>query len=102
MFIEFKKGVKGYKIWDPKDKIFILSRDMTFDEASMMKPVDSQQVESKKTEGISRHLESDATSPSLERSISFKIIPMVTQGGDHVADQNTDDDEVQGQAMGVF
>jgi len=37
VLVEFKKGVKGYKIWDPKDKKFILSRDVTFDEASMLK-----------------------------------------------------------------
>jgi len=42
VFIGFKKGVKGYKIWDSKDKKFVLSRDVTFDEASMMKPTNSQ------------------------------------------------------------
>ena len=36
----FKRYVKGYKIWDPKDKKTILSMDVTFDEASMMKPTD--------------------------------------------------------------
>ena len=41
VFEGFKKGVKGYKIWDQKDKKFILSRDVTFDEASMMKPMNS-------------------------------------------------------------
>ena len=45
-------------------------------------------------------MESDATSPSLERSISLKIIPMVRHGSDHVAEQDADDDEIQGQAMG--
>jgi len=45
-------------------------------------------------------VESDATSPSLERSVSLEIIPTVTQGSDHVADQDTDDDEDQGRAMG--
>jgi len=45
-------------------------------------------------------VESDATSPSLERSVSLEIISTVTQGSDHVANQDTDDDEDQGQAMG--
>jgi len=45
-------------------------------------------------------VERDATSPSLERSVSLGIIPTVTQGSDHVADQDTDDDEDQGQTMG--
>jgi len=109
--VGFKRGVKGYKIWDPKDKKFILSKDVTFDEASMLKPtisqkVDiektkgiSQQAEIEKTKGISQQVESDATSPSLERLVSLEIIPMVTQDSDHVADQDTDVDEDQGQAM---
>jgi len=62
-----------------------------------MKPGDPQQVEGKKTEGISQQVESAATSPSLERSVSFEIIPMVTQGDGHIADQDVDDD--QGHAM---
>jgi len=41
VFLGFKRGVKGYKIRDPKDKKTILSRDVTFDETSMMKPADS-------------------------------------------------------------
>ena len=36
-------------------------------------------------------MESDATSPSLDRSISLEIIPAVTQSGDHVADQDVND-----------
>jgi len=53
VFVGFKKSVKGYKIWDPKDKKFVLSRDITFDETSIMKPTNSQHVESETTKGIS-------------------------------------------------
>ena len=74
-----KKSIKGYKIWDPREKKFILSRDVTFDEASMMKPTNSQQVESETTDMISQHAKSDVTSPSLERSVSFEVIPSVTR-----------------------
>jgi len=75
VFVGFKRGVKGYKIWDPKDKRFFLSKDVTFDEASMLKPTISQQVEIEKTKGVSQQVESDATSPSLKRSVSLEIIP---------------------------
>jgi len=66
----------------------------------MMKPTISQQVEIEKTKGVSQQVESDVTSPYLERSVSLEIIPTVTQGSDHVADQDTDDDEDQGHDMG--
>jgi len=42
VFVGFKKDVKGYKIWDPKNEKFIVSRDVTFDEPSMMKPANSK------------------------------------------------------------
>jgi len=45
-------------------------------------------------------VESDATSPSLERSVSLEIIAKVTQGSDQVTEQDVDDDEDQGQVMG--
>ena len=100
VFVGFKKGVKGYKILDLKDKKFILSRAVTFDEASMMKPKNSQQVKSQTTDMISQQVESDATLPSLERSISFEIIPAVTQSGDHEVDQDVAAaDEDQGHVM---
>ena len=100
MFVGFKRGIKGYKIWDPKDKKFVLSRDVTFDEASMLKSIISQQVETERTKEVSQQVESDATSPSLERLVSLEIIPKVTQGSDQVAEQDADDDEDQGHIMG--
>ena len=54
VFVGFKKGVKGYKIWNPKDRKFILSINVTFDEASMVKPTNSKQVESQTANRISR------------------------------------------------
>ena len=45
-------------------------------------------------------MESDATSPSLERSESLEIIPKVTHGSDQVAELDADDDEDQEQVMG--
>ena len=90
MFVGFKKGGKGYKIWDLKNKKIILSMDVTFDETPMVEPTDSQQVESEKTSKISVQVESDATPPPLDRTVSFEITPDVTPGGDHIADENAD------------
>ena len=73
VLVGFKKEVKGYKIWDHKDKKFVLSRDVMFDKASMLKFTISQQVEIEKTKGILQQVESNATSPSPKRLVSLEI-----------------------------
>jgi len=47
LFLGFKRGVKCYKLWDSEDWKIVLSRDVTFDEYSMMKTLSSQEVEIK-------------------------------------------------------
>ena len=96
VFVGFKRGIKGFKIWDPTDNKFILSRDVTFDEASLMKPMVSQQVETSKTKELSQQVEIDANPPSLEESASVRIIPGVTQGSNR-ADEESAEDVEQGQ-----
>ena len=79
VFLEFKRGVKGYKLWDSDDMKIILSRDVIFDESSMMKSLSSQQVESSQVKGISQRVENDAFSLSPDSSISFRVPSIVTQ-----------------------
>ena len=101
MFVGFKKGIKGFKIWDPTDRKFLLSRDVTFDEAFMLKPKVSQQVETSKTKDVSQQVENDANPLSLESSASVRIIPRVTQGNDQAYDEvDADEEEGQEQVMG--
>lgn len=38
VFVGFKDGVKGYRIWSPSKKRVILSRNVVFDENSMFNP----------------------------------------------------------------
>ena len=45
--------MKGYKLSDSEDWKIVLSRDVTFDESSMLKTSNSQQVKSGQTKGIS-------------------------------------------------
>ncbi|KAL0301598.1 UNVERIFIED_CONTAM: hypothetical protein Sradi_6436600 [Sesamum radiatum] len=35
IFLGYKKGVKGYKVWDPAARKMVISRDAVFDEQSM-------------------------------------------------------------------
>ena len=37
IFLGYEKGVKGYKLWNPETKKLVISRDVVFDEASMVK-----------------------------------------------------------------
>jgi len=74
---------------------FIFSRDVTFDEASMLKPTISRQVEIIKTKEVLQQVENDANSPSIESSVSLRIMPKVTQGNNQVAEVDADDDEDQ-------
>ena len=52
IFMGFKFGVKDYKLWDLEDKKFMYSRDVTFDEASMLNASSSEQVENKTNESL--------------------------------------------------
>ncbi|CAL9030129.1 unnamed protein product [Prunus brigantina] len=36
LFMGFSTGVKGYRLWCPDEKKFVVSRDVTFDEAAMV------------------------------------------------------------------
>ncbi|KAL0315509.1 UNVERIFIED_CONTAM: hypothetical protein Sradi_5429100 [Sesamum radiatum] len=36
IFLGYKKGVKGYKFWDPAARKIVISRDAVFDEQSML------------------------------------------------------------------
>ena len=36
IFLEFKKGVKGHKLWDPVAQKVVISRDVVFDKKSMI------------------------------------------------------------------
>ena len=49
VFLGYRKAVKGYKFWDPKANMAEISRDVVFDENSMLKStqgVEQQVLES--------------------------------------------------------
>jgi len=52
VFLGYKEDLKGYKLWDPKNKEFVSSRHVTLDEASIVKPTVSRQVEMRKTKVV--------------------------------------------------
>ena len=48
-----QKNMKGYRLWDPKNKKIVLSQHVTFDETSLLKSTVSQKVERMKTKDLS-------------------------------------------------
>ena len=83
IFMGFKDGVKGFKLCNLEDKKFVCSRDVTFDEASMIKASSSQQVENKTTEVLQR-VGFDATpyvpvSSTSEKNSTMDVTPRVEE-----------------------
>ena len=87
IFVRFKRGIKGYKLWDLVDKKIVLSRDITFDDASILKLPSSHQVESDPTEEISQVVEIDAAPQSPDSAVSIRVPTKVTLG------EHDDDEE---------
>ena len=42
VFLEYGKGVKGYKFWDPMANKVVINRDVVFDENSMLKSTQNE------------------------------------------------------------
>ena len=84
VFVGFRDGVKGFKLWDPRDKKIVISRDVTFDEAYMMRPRAPQQVEGDQTGEISQQVEDDVTPLTPESTVSIEAPTEVTLGGDEM------------------
>jgi len=63
----------------------VLSKHVTFDEASLLNFTVSQQMERMKTKGVSQWVEVDVTSPSPVGSVSVENSLNVTLSRDHVA-----------------
>ncbi|KAK8948464.1 hypothetical protein KSP39_PZI005002 [Platanthera zijinensis] len=81
IFIGFRRGVKGYKLYDQAERKIFISRDVTFDEASLLKPRYSEQVESSKPITTTDQKKFDVT----------PFVPPVTHTPDKVYDETADE-----------
>ena len=68
IFLGYEKGVQGYKLWNPETKKVVISRDVVFDETSMVKTHQEVQKselgESNKQQSIQIELDSFDTDGS--------------------------------------
>ncbi|KAK8950916.1 hypothetical protein KSP39_PZI003024 [Platanthera zijinensis] len=91
IFIGFRRRVKDYKLYDQAERKIIISRDVTFDETSLLKAWDSEQVESLKPITTADQKKFDVT----------PFVPPVPHTPDEVYDEtadevpDTDDQEVE-------
>lgn len=58
--MRFEGEIKGFKFWNLKDKKLMYSKNITFDEASMLKSSSSHHMKNKTNETLQR-LEFDVT-----------------------------------------
>ena len=61
----------------------------------MMKTLNSQQVESSQAKGISQQVERDASSPSLDSSVSFRVSIVITHYEHHVQNEKDTKDVIE-------
>ena len=85
VFLGVNRNMKGYKFWDPENKMIVLSKHVTFDETSLLKSTVSQRVKRMKTKDVLQQVEVDATALPLVGSVSVRTLLDVTPGGDHIA-----------------
>ncbi len=56
IFLGYEKGVKGYKLWDPKANKVVISRDVVFDEKSMLKSTQSLEEQKPESKDFNKQL----------------------------------------------
>ena len=76
VFLSYKSGVKGYKLWCPKTKKVIISRDVIFNETVMLRDSSSRNSCDKKQHKSSTQVEFEIGSRSIPDSTSQSSLEM--------------------------
>ncbi|KAE8681667.1 GDSL esterase/lipase [Hibiscus syriacus] len=86
IFIGITSGVKGYRLWCPETKKIIFSRDVTFDESTMLRKMTSEKLE-----------QIDGTPKQVEFEVS-KIVPASkeTDVDSPMVEKESDEEEPDG------
>ena len=75
IFIGFTKGLKGFRLWDPEKRRAFTSRDVIFDEDSMLR-------EKSETEDKAQDEASDSLVNTQEKEVEFSEKPKRPEGSE--------------------
>ena len=75
IFIGFTKGVKGLRLWDPEKRSAFISRDVVFDENSMLR--EKSEMEDKLQGGAL-----DSSADTQEKGVEFSDSPKRPEGSE--------------------
>ncbi|KAK3034900.1 hypothetical protein RJ639_033263 [Escallonia herrerae] len=91
IFLGYENGVKGYWLWcpDSKSSKFLISRDVTFDESSMLLKK-RELIDVGKDHSVREKVELEVQAPD-----SLPIIPINEDDGSHSTEQNEEPQEQQ-------
>ncbi|KAG6387099.1 hypothetical protein SASPL_152282 [Salvia splendens] len=84
LFMGFSVGVKGYRLWCLESKMTIVSRDVTFDESSMLNKVNPNSSDT------SQHVEYTPKHVEFEEAV---VIPTTNTTNDSPTEEEESDDE---------
>ena len=73
IFIDSRSGVKGYKLWCLQDRKMIVSRDVTFDEASLFKVPTGENAKALDESEKSKAVQTEVTTPVVTIPVQLEV-----------------------------
>ena len=90
LFMGITSGVKGYRLWCPETKKIIFSRDVTFDESTMLKKVTNGQ----QTDGNLQQVEGTPKQVEFDKIVNPARNEDIEAGGDtSIIEEECDEEE---------
>ncbi|KAG8481596.1 hypothetical protein CXB51_026522 [Gossypium anomalum] len=73
VFLGYKAGVKGYKLWCPKNRKVVISRDVVFDETAMLPNLSLKDSSNKENQKQVEHQINTESTPQVSTKIENRV-----------------------------